>query len=483
MVSNPCPRLVFLAFWLAGFVSLAIGQTRPAATARPPNVVIILTDDHGYADVGIYGAKGFSTPRLDRMAREGMRFTDFYVSSAACSASRASLLTGCYSQRIGIPAVIGAEMGLNPSEKTIARMLQEKGYATGLVGKWHLGQRPEFLPLGYGFDEFLGTPYSNDMGPDMSAAAREAGKTGLPLMEGARVIETSPDQRYLTQRYTERAVDFIGRNKARPFFLYLAHNMPHTPLAVSDRFKGTTQRGLYGDVIAEIDWSVGQVLDALEHNGIDENTLVIFTSDNGPWHLYGDHGGSAEPLRGGKKQTFDGGMRVPCLMRWPGHIPAQGVCRELATTMDILPTLAKITGAALPERRIDGLDIGSLLLGRAGAASPHPCFYYYWQKELHAVRQGKWKLQFPHADRETPNPERPGHGGRRGETMTVALEMALYDLEEDPAESVDLSRAFPQIVAALSALAEVARKDLGDSLRQRIGEGIRPCAVAKRAGG
>jgi len=482
MVPKPFPRLVFAALWLAGFVSLAAAQA--PATASPPNVIIILTDDHGYADVGTYGAKGFSTPRLDRMAAEGMRFTDFYVSTPACSGSRASLLTGCYSQRVSIPAVLGPGLaiGLNPRETTIARMLKERGYATALFGKWHLGQQAGYLPLRYGFDEFFGTPYSNDTGPDMSAAAREAGRPGLPMIEGETVVETNPDQRYLTKRYTERAVDFITRHKAKPFFLYLAHNMPHTPLFVSERFKGTTARGLYGDVIAEIDWSVGEVLDALQRNGIDERTLIIFTSDNGPWLIFGDHGGSADPLRGGKKQTFDGGLRVPCIMRWPGHIPAGRVCRELATTMDLLPTVAKLAGARRPELRIDGLDIGPLLAGRAGAKSPHPCFYYYWQQQLRAVRQGKWKLQFAHADDQAPNPDRPGRGGRRGGIMTVQHKLALYNLEENPEETVDVSADFPQIVQALSALAEIARQDLGDSLQQRVGTGVRPCAGAPAAG-
>lgn len=484
IISNIGRRLIGSAVLLAGSVSLvAAVPTQPAAAVPRPNVVIILTDDQGHADVGTYGAKGFKTPRLDRMAGEGMRFTDFHVSTPACSGSRASLLTGCYSQRLGIPAVLGGgvgeRIGLNPEEKTIARMLKEQGYATAIVGKWHLGQHPKFLPLNYGFDEFLGTPYSNDTGPDMSMAARLAGKTGLPMIEGDRVIETNPDQRYLTKRYTERAVDFITRHKDRPFFLYLAHNMPHTPLAVSERFKGTTERGLYGDVIAEIDWSVGEILDALKRNGIDERTLVIFTSDNGPWHLYGDHGGSAEPLRGGKKQTFEGGMRVPCIMRWPGRIPAQSVCREVATAMDILPTVAKITGAVLPPRRIDGLEITALIFGYEGARSPHPCFYYYWQKELRAVRQGRWKLQFPHVDAQAPNPARLGHGGTRGDVMKVEHGLALYNLEDNPGEDVDVSAAFPQIVSRLSALAEAARKDLGDSLQQRIGEGIRPCGTVK----
>lgn len=478
--SRPSPHFAHLGL-LIGLITFI----RAAASAEPapPNVVIILTDDQGYADVGAYGAKDFSTPQLDRMAKEGMRFTQFYAGAAACSASRASLLTGCYAQRISIPAVIGDKsgVGLHASETTIAGMLKPRGYATAIIGKWHLGQQPELLPLRRGFDEFLGTPYSNDTGPDMSEAARMAGRTGLPLFEGDKVIETNPDQRHLTRRYTERAVEFITRNKQRPFFLYLAHNMPHTPIFASERFQGTTARGLYGDVIAELDWSVGRVLDALRENGLDERTLVVFTSDNGPWHLYGDHGGSAVPLRGGKKQTLEGGMRVPCIMRWPSRIPAQGVCHEVAANLDLLPTVAKLTGAALPERRIDGLDLSPLLLGRAGAKSPHPCFYYYWQNELHAVRQGKWKLQFPHFDREVPDPKKPGNGGRRGATMGVPQTFALYNLEDDVDESTDVAAVFPQVVAALSALADVARKDLGDSLQNMAGENVRPCAVVKPA--
>ena len=475
------PRFALLVCLLAVLRACLPAALGAAPTA--PNIVIILTDDQGYADIGAYGAKGFATPRLDRMAREGMKFTQFYASAAACSASRASLLTGCYAQRIGIPAVIGDKsgLGLHPSETTIADMLKASGYATALVGKWHVGQQTELLPLRQGFDEFFGTPYSNDTGPDMSAEARMAGRTGLPLIEGEKVIEINPDQRYLTRRYTERAVNFITRNKHRPFFLYLAHNMPHTPLFVSEGFKGTSPRGLYGDVIAELDWSLGRILDALRENGLDERTMVVFTSDNGPWHLYGDHGGSAAPLRGGKKQSLEGGMRVPCIMRWPGRIPAQSVCHELAASIDLLPTVAKFTGAALPERRIDGLDLSPLLLGRVGATSPHPCFYYYWQQELRAVRQGKWKLQFPHVDREIPDPQKPGHSGHRGVTMAVEQPLALYNLEETPDESVDVASRYPQIVAALSALAEVARKDIGDSLQNKAGGNIRPCAVVKPA--
>ena len=479
MFLRACLSVLAGGLLVAGLASAPCAAAAAAIEADRPNVVIILTDDQGYADLGAYGAKGFATPRIDRMAAEGVRFTQFYAAAAACSASRASLLTGCYAQRISIPAVIGDKsgVGLHASETTIAGLLKPRGYATAIIGKWHLGQQRPLLPVHRGFDEFFGTPYSNDTGPDMSEDARMAGRTGLPLIEGERVVETNPDQRLLTRRYTERAVDFIAKNRSRPFFLYLAHNMPHTPLFASEGFQGRTARGLYGDVVEEIDWSVGRVLDALKQHGLDERTLVIFTSDNGPWHLYGDHGGSAAPLRGSKKQTFDGGMRVPCIARWPGRIPAGRVCHELASNLDFLPTIGRLAGAPLPERRIDGFDLSPLLFDRPGATSAYPCFYYYWQRELRAVRQGKWKLQFPHVDRDAPDPAKPGNGGRRGGVMNVEHGLALYDLEVDVAERTNLAAAFPQVVAALTALADVARRDLGDSLTKMPGENVRPCAV------
>src|SRR5207253_295899 len=318
-----------------------------AADAPPkPNIVIIYVDDMGYGDLGCYGSTVNRTPNVDRMAQEGVRFTDFYVAQAVCSASRTALLTGCYPNRLGILGALNpaSKNGISDKETTIAQMLKPRGYATAIFGKWHLGHHPEFLPTRHGFDEYFGLPYSNDMWP-RHPEAKPGTYPDLPLIEGDKVVQTNPDQSKLTSWYTERAVQFIARNKDRPFFLYVAHNMPHVPLFVSDRFKGKSERGLYGDAIMEIDWSVGQILEALNRHGLDEKTLVVFTSDNGPWLLYGNHAGSALPLREGKTTTFDGGVREPCIMRWPGKSPAGTVCRELAATMDVLPTFAKLAGA------------------------------------------------------------------------------------------------------------------------------------------
>ena len=317
------------------FCLMLIGSLSGAipAPGQLPNVVVIFCDDLAYADLGCYGAKGYKTPNIDRLARQGMRFTDFYVAQAVCSASRAALMTGCYPNRIGIKGALGpqSKIGLNTNEVTIAKMLKERGYATGVFGKWHLGHLPEFLPLRHGFDEFFGLPYSNDMWPNHPTAGTNY--PPLPLIEGERAVEIMPDQTQLTTRYTERAVRFIERHKSQPFFLYVPHNMPHVPLFVSSKFAGKTKRGLFGDVLAEIDWSVGEILGALKKHGLEENTLVIFSSDNGPWLVYGDHAGSAKPLREGKATAFDGGVRVPFIARWPGRIPAGKVCREPAMTL------------------------------------------------------------------------------------------------------------------------------------------------------
>ena len=441
-----------------------------------PNFVIIFTDDQGYADVGCFGAKGFETPNLDRMAAEGVRFTDFYVASALCTPSRAALMTGCYPQRIGLPDVLSpkgpkwaigrSEIGINSKELTIAEILKSSGYATACFGKWHLGHHPKFLPTRHGFDEYFGLPYSNDMRPENNKEYPP-----LPLMEGETVIENNPDQRKLTTLYTERAVKFIEKNKDKPFFLYVPHSMPHVPLYVSDKFKGKSEQGLYGDVIMEIDWSVGQILSTLDRLGIDERTLVIFTSDNGPWLSYGDHGGSAGPLREGKGTTWEGGMREPCIMWWLGKIPAGAVCNELATTMDILPTFSRLAGAKLPSKRIDGKDIWPLMSGKAGAKSPHEAFFYYNGWQLEAVRSGKWKLHFPHSYRTLVE---SGSGGIRGKERAGKLGLSLFNLKKDIAEQHDVSAEHPEVVKRLSALADKMREDLGDSAKQMTGKNRRP---------
>jgi arylsulfatase A-like enzyme len=455
---------------------LALAATAPATAAepakreRPLNVVIVLADDQGYADVGCYGARGFETPNLDRMARDGVRFTDFYVAQAVCTASRAALLTGCYPNRIGLLSALGpdSKRGVSDKEKTIADLLKARGYATAIYGKWHLGHHAPFLPTRHGFDDYYGLPYSNDMWPKHPTAPFP----DLPLIEGEKVVALNPDQSKLTTSYTERAVKFIAKNKAKPFFLYVAHAMPHVPLYVSDKFKGKSKRGLYGDVIMEVDWSVGQIREALKENGVEEQTLMLFTSDNGPWLSYGDHAGSAGPLREGKATAWEGGVREPCIMVWPGKIPAGTVCREPAMTIDVLPTVAKLAGAELPPHKIDGLDIWPLISGKADARSPHEAFFFYWDLHLQAVRSGRWKLHFPHT---YPTLARKPVGGGRPTTYREAKTgLALFDLEKDPGESTDVADRHPEVVERLKGLADRAREDLGDSATKQEGKGVRP---------
>jgi arylsulfatase A-like enzyme len=337
-----------------------------------------------------------------------------------------------------------------------------------MFGKWHLGDAPRFLPTKHGFDEYFGLPYSNDMWPHHPT---RKGWPDLPLIDGEKVVQMNPDQRQLTTWYTERSISFIERNKDKPFFLYLAHNMPHVPIYVSDKFAGKSGHGLYGDVIQEIDWSVGQILDTLSRLKLSENTLVIFTSDNGPWLSYGNHAGSAGPLREGKVTMFEGGARVPCIMRWPGNIQPAATSREVASTIDLLPTFAKLVGATLPsDRIIDGKDIGPLMRNESGAKTPHEAYYFYWGRELHAVRSGKWKLHLPHPYARV---ETPGADGKPGESSRESIELSLFDLETDIGETKNVAAEHPDVVKRLEQFAEQAREDLGDSLTKRDGKNVR----------
>jgi arylsulfatase len=484
MTPTPTSRREFLK--RTGALGLALGLTEwgsgcASANRRGPNVVLIFADDQGYGDVGVYGAQGFTTPHLDRLAAEGMRFTDFYASQAVCSASRASLLTGCYAERVGILGALGpsAEHGLHQREITIAEMLGAQGYATGMVGKWHLGNWEPFLPLQHGFDEYLGLPYSNDMWPVNydGTPASEGGKSEyppLPLIEGnerTEFIETLADQDALTTRYTERAVDFIDRQADGPFFLYFAHTMPHVPLGVSERFRGRSEQGAYGDVIEEIDWSVGQVLEALDRHGVADDTIVIFTSDNGPWLNYGNHAGGTGRLREGKGTAFEGGPRVPAIVRWPGHVAPGAVCARMASTLDILPTLAAVTQGALPDAKVDGVSILPLLEGEEGA-NPRDVFHFYYGNELRAVREGRWKRVYRHRTRSYVGVE-PGMDGYPGPYDFPTVPDALYDLETDVGETTDVSAERPDVVARLDRLAEEMREALGDRLTGRVGEEVR----------
>ncbi len=434
--------------------ALCFGQGRlakAAAEERPPNFIVIFTDDQGYQDMGCFGAPRIKTPILDKMAAQGVRFTDFYSASAICSPSRAALLSGCYPPRVGITDVLWPHdtKGLNPAEMTIARVLKQRGYATACVGKWHLGHHPAFLPQSHGFDSYFGVPYSNDMkiDPKMALAPgavlregmteerlrnEEPKKNWVPLLRNEQVVEYPADQRTLTKRYTEEAVAFIEANKEKPFFLYLPHTMPHIPLAASADFAGKSEGGRYGDTIEEIDWSTGRILETLETLGLDDNTLVIFTSDNGPWNLSDGRGGCAAPLRGFKFSTYEGGMRVPCVMRWPGKLPAGAVCAEIAGTIDLFPTLAKLAGAPLPKDRvIDGKDIWPLMANPGSAKTPHDAYYYYRGPRLEAVRRGHWKLRLP-----AKNPPE------------------LYDLKTDIGESKNRAK---EEAAVLESLKERVR--------------------------
>ena len=451
-------------------MTLSLAADSAASVKQNPNFVIIFTDDQGYHDVGVFGATDIETPHLDRMAAEGIRFTDFYVGQPVCSASRAALLTGCYPNRVGILGALNpsSTIGINEKEMTIAEALKTSGYATAIYGKWHLGHQPPFLPLRHGFDEYFGLPYSNDMWPHHPTTPFP----DLPLIEGSETVQKNPDQSKLTTWYTERAVRFIEKNIDRPFFLYVAHNMPHVPLFVSDKYKGKSRRGLYGDVIMEIDWSVGQILGTLKRCGLDERTLVIFTSDNGPWLLYGDHAGSALPLREGKMTTFEGGFREPCIMRWTGRIPAGSVCREIVMSMDLFPTLLRLAGGKVPrDRIIDGKDIWPLMTAQPGAKTPHQAVFYYWGEELQGVRSGKWKLHVPHSFK---HPEPAGAGGIPGTEVTRQTSLELFDLENDISETTNVADKHPEVVRRLEGYLESARRDLGDSLTGRQGKNVRP---------
>lgn len=416
-----------------------------------PNFIIIFTDDQGYQDVGCFGSPNIRTPYLDKMAVEGMRFTDFYVGASICSPSRAALMTGCYPPRIGITKVLFPyhNIGLSPDEITIADILKEQGYATACIGKWHLGHLPQFLPTSNGFDYYYGIPYSNDMDAvegkdtnlDKAWKNRDYLPWNVPLMQNEEIIEHPAVQTTLIERYTKQAISFIQNNKDRPFFLYLPHTMPHIPLFVSEKFHLKDPQMAYKTTIEQIDYSIGQVLKTVKDTGLDDNTLIIFTSDNGPWLEKKHHAGSALPLRDGKFSTYEGGMREPCIMRWPGTIPAGSICSEVCATIDLLPTVARLAGSKEPEDRvIDGKDIFPLMSGTVGAKSPHDAYFYYKDERLEAVRSGRWKLV-----RKEP--------------------IELYNLENDISEKNNLAKEHPSIVERLNKIMNKFDKELKENAR------------------
>jgi arylsulfatase A-like enzyme len=445
-----------------------------------PNIVLIFMDDMGYGDLSCYGALDINTPNIDQLASEGIRFTNFLSSQAVCSASRASIMTGCYANRVGISGALfpGSKVGLASNEMTMAELLKQKNYATAIYGKWHLGDAKQFLPLQQGFDEYLGIPYSNDMWPvnyDGTPADSTSSKSKLPQLPLIKnndkwlEIKTLEDQSTLTERYTTAAIAFIKKNKNKPFFLYLPHSMPHVPINASPAFRGKSKQGLYGDVIQEIDASVGRILKTIKENGLDNNTLVIFTSDNGPWINYGNHAGSTGGLREGKGTSFEGGQRVPGIIRWKGTIQPNIVSNQLASTIDLFPTIAAITKASLPNKKIDGVSILPILQGDKNATPRKTFLYYYRKNSLEAVRIDNWKLVFAHPSRSYLN-QLPGMNGYPGKAPEdVAMPLALYDLRRDPAENYDIKDMHPDIVKKLQALAEEARADLGDDIQKRTG--------------
>jgi arylsulfatase A-like enzyme len=470
-------------------LTLTAGGNNPerqkANRLEHPNIIIVFADDLGYGDLDCYGATQYTTPNIDKLAANGVRFTNFYVAQAVCSASRAALLTGCYSNRVGIAGALfpGAQIGLNPSEETIAEVLDKSGYHCAIFGKWHLGDAKEFLPLQQGFEEYFGLPYSNDMwrynldGSLVTPEQNQVRSKYPPLMlidgnEPVKEIVSMEDQSQLTTMYTERAVAFIEKHKKEPFFLYLAHSMPHVPIGASSKFRGRSEQGLYGDVVMEIDWSVGQIIDALERNHLTDNTLVIFTSDNGPWLNYGNHAGSAGGLREGKGTAWEGGQREPCIMKWPGQIPEGIVCNKLAATIDILPTLANISGSPLPSAKIDGVNILPLMIGDQKANPRDVLLYYYYGDCLMAIRKGEWKLVFPYHS-QTYEGFAPGRDGEAGKTGTVEVKEALYDLRRDPGERYNVIEYYPEIADELRRIADDARTDIGDGIRKIKGQNVR----------
>lgn len=460
-------RLLILCVFLpvVSACSEPAASAPPEETKGPPNLIFIMVDDLGYGDLSCYGSTRIHTPNLDHMATEGLKMTNFYA-FPSCSPSRAALMTGCYPPRVGIPDVIGPpgpqwtadkQYGLNPAETTLPEMLKTAGYATGMVGKWHLGHWAATLPTRQGFDSFFGLPYSNDMLP-------EQGYPDLPVYDNEKTVAYNPDQALLTGWYTEKSLEFIRENQDTSFFLYLAHSMPHIPLFVGDAYVDLSRQGLYADVVEEIDGSVGTILTELKTLGLDDNTLVIFTSDNGPWLTYGNQAGSAGPFREGKGTTYEGGMRVPMIARWPAEITAGNISHRTTSLTDILPTFAALSGAELPAAKLDGQDISALLTNfRHPAFAPNEApFCYYRSGNLDAVRVGQWKLHVPHSFRFV---SKVGDDGIRGDYAYESTGLELYDLQGDAAEKYNVAEKFPEKTAEMQALIERLQAEMDAEIR------------------
>lgn len=473
-----------------------IGAASLQAQEQNPNIVLIYMDDLGYGDLTITGAQGYATPHIDRIAQEGLMLTQYYAPSPVSSASRAGLLTGCYPNRVSVFSVFmpNSTTGISSEEKLIPEMLKEQGYATSCIGKWHLGHYKEFLPLRHGFDEYFGLPYSNDMWPagtgarfgEESPAVQKPEFPLLPLIRGEETLEviSNLDQMGdLTKRYTEQAVDFITRNAEShtPFFLYFAHTMPHVPLACSAEFRGKSEHGLFGDVLMEIDWSVGQVVETLKKLGIEHNTILIFTSDNGPWQVFGTHAGSTGGLREAKLTSFEGGQRVPCFIKWPDVIRPGSISNSLVNGVDFLPTFAEITNGKLPDKKIDGISMLPIWKGDLDTKTREYMFYYFSDNQLNGVRDAQFKLIEPF-DYNSYEDVLPGLDGAKGKMSKKSTGWALYDLRRDPGERYNVIEQYPEVVERLKSQLDRMRADVGDSNMGVKGAGVRPVGKLESTG-
>ncbi len=450
-------------------------KKQESKTNESPNIIMILTDDQGYGDLSAFGATDIETPNIDLLGKEGAKYTRFYVPQSQCTPSRAGILTGCYPNRVRVDWVFlpHSTIGLNPAEETIADILKPAGYQSAYFGKWHLGHHPKLLPTNQGFDEYLGIPYSNDMWP--LNPRKDYTFPPLPLIEDTTTIAIVDEkmQQEMTSLLTKRSVDFIKENKDNPFFMVLSHPMPHVPLYVSDRFKGKSKRGLYGDVMMELDWSTGEIMKTLKENGLAENTMVLFFSDNGPWIAYGNHGGSTGGLKEGKETSFEGGIRSPLLIRYPKKIPAGQTINTPINGIDLLPTFAHLANTPLPKEKIDGKNILPQLTGANQKMASDAYFFYMNKNQLEAVMTQRWKLVLPHAFNSL-NGKAGGQDGGLAAYEKIHTKLALYDLINDEKESTNVAAAHPVIVKTLQIKADSIRQILGDKVTGTRGTELRP---------